>query len=208
MRQASAMTDPLFDEHLDVPERARLLLGRLVHGHGVTVRVTEVEAYGGVRDPASHAYSRTPRSEIMYGPPWHLYVYRSMGIHHCANIVTGPTETASAVLLRAGEIVEGHDVARERRPGVADVQLARGPGNLARALGITMADLGTPVLDAEASVRLGTRITEPEQMASGPRVGVSKAADTPWRFWVAGDPTVSAYKRSPRAPLAGRSSET
>lgn len=197
------MTDLLFADGLDVPERAQLLLGRLLHAHGVTLRITEVEAYGGTRDPASHAFTRTPRSEIMYGEPWRLYVYRSMGIHHCANIVTGPSETASAVLIRAGEVVDGFERARERRPGVADLALARGPGNLARALGITMADLGTPVLDAAASVHLGERTAVPAQIESGPRVGVSKAADTPWRFWVAGDPTVSAYKRSPRAPMPG-----
>lgn len=194
------MTDPLFADDLDVPERAQLLLGRLLHAHGVTLRITEVEAYGGTRDPASHAFTRTLRSEIMYGEPWRLYVYRSMGIHHCANIVTGPSETASAVLIRAGEVVDGFELARERRPGVVDVQLARGPGNLARALGITLDDLGAAVLDNRSAVRLGHMDTRPEEVSRGPRVGVSKAADTPWRFWIAGDPTVSAYKRSPRAP--------
>lgn len=187
----------------DVAARAVGLLGRHLHGHGVTVRITEVEAYGGVLDPASHAYTRTPRSETMYGPPWRLYVYRSYGLHWCANVVTGPTEQAAAVLVRAGEVVEGADVARERRGDVPDVRLARGPGNLARALGITGADLGTDLLDAASPVRLGPERLGPLDVASGPRVGVALAADVPWRFWVAGDPTVSTYRRSPRAPRPG-----
>lgn len=157
-----------------------------------------MEAYGGVNDPASHAFTRTPRSEIMYGPPWRLYVYRSYGMHVCANVVTGPTETASAVLIRAGEVVEGLDVARGRRPGVSDVRLARGPGNLARALGLSLDDLGTELLTADG-VRLGDAPKQPPETSAGPRVGVSKAADVPWRFWVTADPTVSAYRRSPRA---------
>lgn len=184
----------------DVASRAVSLLGRELRGHDVTVRITEVEAYGGVLDPASHAYTRTERSEIMYGPPWRLYVYRSYGIHWCANVVTGPTEQAAAVLVRAGEVVEGVEVARRRRGEVADHRLASGPGNLARALGISDADLGSDLLDPSASVHLGPEPAREPDVARGPRVGVAKAADVPWRFWVAGDPTVSAYRRSPRAP--------
>lgn len=183
----------------DVAARAVGLLGRELRGHGVTVRITEVEAYGGILDPASHAYTRTPRSEIMYGPPWRLYVYRSYGIHWCANVVTGPTEQAAAVLVRAGRVVDGLDLARERRGDVADERLARGPGNLAQALGISVTDLGTDLLDP-TGVHLGPEPTDEPDVASGPRVGVAQAADVPWRFWVAGDPTVSAYRRSPRAP--------
>lgn len=182
---------------VDVVANARSLLGGVLHGHGVAVRITEVEAYGGIHDPASHAYTRTARSEIMYGDPWRLYVYRSYGIHLCANIVTGPTETASAVLIRAGEVVEGIELAQQRRPAVAAVSLARGPGNLARALGLTLDDLGTYLLGADG-VRLEMSPGEPE-ISAGPRVGVSRAADVPWRFWVTGDPTVSSYRRSPRA---------
>ncbi|AXT85277.1 DNA-3-methyladenine glycosylase [Aeromicrobium sp. A1-2] len=188
---------------------ARGLLGRVLHGHGVAVRITEVEAYGGIHDPASHAFTRTARSEIMYGDPWRLYVYRSYGIHLCANVVTGPTETASAVLVRAGEVVHGVECARQRRPAVKDVGLARGPGNLARALGLTLDDLGTDLL-VDEGVRLGPT-AETVALSAGPRVGVSRAADVPWRFWITGDPTVSAYRRSPRAPSAsperGRSTE-
>jgi len=181
-----------------VVSHARGLLGRVLHGHGAAVRITEVEAYGGIHDPASHAYTRTARSEIMYGAPWRLYVYRSYGMHFCANVVTGPTEEASAVLIRAGEVVEGLKAARLRRPAVKDVALARGPGNLARALGLSLDDLGTDLLRSEG-VRLGEAPVRTPDISAGPRVGVSKAADVPWRFWITGDPTVSAYRRSPRA---------
>lgn len=188
------MSDP------EVVERARSLLGRTLYGHGVAVRITEVEAYEGVNDPASHAFTRTPRSEIMYGPPWRLYVYQTRH-HFCANIVTGPTELAAAVLIRAGQVLKGSDLARQRRGGVADQLLARGPGNLTRALGITLADLGTDVLAGEG-VHLGPEVHSVRPIRTGPRVGVSKAADVPWRFWLDGDPTVSAYKRSPRAAIS------
>lgn len=184
---------------MEVTDHARGLLGRILHGHGVSARITEVEAYGGVLDPASHAFTRTARSEIMYGDPWRLYVYRSYGMHFCANVVTGPTETASAVLIRAGEVIDGIERARQRRgPTVKDVALARGPGNFAKALGLSLADLGTDLLGA-AGVRLGEPAATTPDISSGPRVGVSKAADVPWRFWITGDPTVSAYRRSPRA---------
>lgn len=182
---------------MSVLERARSLLGRELTAHGVTVRITEVEAYGGVTDPASHAYTRTPRSEIMYGPSWRLYVYRIHG-HHCANIVTGPSEQAAAVLLRAGEVVDGHGLAYERRGEVLPDALGRGPGNLARVLGITTADLGTDVRVGPAVV-LGPEPADPPPVSAGPRVGVRRAADRPWRLWVTGDPTVSAYRRHPRA---------
>lgn len=187
------------DDDRPVEQRAAELLGREIHGHGVTVVLTEVEAYGGVLDPASHAYTRTPRSEIMYGEPWRLYVYRSYGIHWCANVVTGPSEEAAAVLLRAGRVTGGLTRARERRGPVPDVALGRGPGNLARVLGITAADLGTDVLDPDAPVRLGALPDVAPTIRCGPRVGVSKAADVPWRFWIEGEPSVSAYRRSARA---------
>jgi DNA-3-methyladenine glycosylase len=184
---------------VEVTDHARGLLGRVLYGHGVAARITEVEAYGGVNDPASHAFTRTPRSEIMFGEPWHLYVYRSYGMHFCANIVTGPTEEASAVLVRAGEIVDGIELARKRRgQKVLDAELARGPGNLAKALGLSLDDLGTNLLTDDA-VRLGPASTDVLDVSEGPRVGVSKAADVPWRFWVTGDPSVSTYRRSPRA---------
>lgn len=184
---------------MEVTDHARALLGRVLHGHGVSARITEVEAYGGVNDPASHAFTRTPRSEIMYGEPWRLYVYRSYGMHFCANIVTGPTEEASAVLIRAGEVIDGVELARQRRgERVLGIGLARGPGNFASALGLTLDDLGSDLLTGE-TVRLGHAPTSTPDVSEGPRVGVSKAANVPWRFWITGDPTVSAYRRSPRA---------
>lgn len=179
---------------------ARGILGRTLVGHGVSVQVTEVEAYNGPDDPASHAYKRTPRSEIMYGPPFRLYVYQ-IHTHFCANIVTSEEGQGSAVLLRAGRIVDGIELARERRGNVADDLLARGPGNLTRALGITKADLATDLL-TENGVHLSPqRPNEPIEIKNGPRVGIRLAADWPWRFWIADAQSVSAYRRHAKAKL-------
>lgn len=188
-----------------VTDQARDLLGAHLTGHGVTIMLTEVEAYAGPDDPASHAYTRTARSEIMYGPPGRLYVYRIHG-HHCANVVVQGIGPAAAILLRAGEIVDGVELARERRGAarstpVPDARLASGPGNLCRALGITMADLDTDLTDPAAPVRLDATRRGPDalRVVAGPRVGVRLAADRQWRFFVDGHPTVSSYRRHPRA---------
>lgn len=183
----------------DVLAFARSLLGsRLVNGE-VSVELTEVEAYAGPLDPASHAFRRTPRSEIMFGPPLHLYVYFSYGVHFCANVVWGDEGTASAVLLRAGRVVSGIDEARRRRGvGVPDERLASGPANLAKALGIDGEDNGADLTDEEG-IHLELRTGPEPVIVAGPRVGISRAADVPWRFWIDADPSVSAYKRSPRA---------
>jgi DNA-3-methyladenine glycosylase len=182
-----------------VDEVAPALLGCLVVGHGVTVRLTEVEAYSGEGlDPASHAHrGRTPRSDIMFGPAGRLYVYFNYGMHWCANVVTGPAGEASAVLLRAGEVVEGLETARTRRPRSSDRDLCRGPARLAQALGLSGDDLGTDLLDDTSPVRLlpGTHTGE---VLSGPRTGVALGAQTPWRFWLAGEPTVSPYRAAVR----------
>lgn len=167
----------------------------------VTVVLTEVEAYMGEDDPASHAYrGPTPRNLVMFGQAGHLYTYLSYGMHWCCNVVTGQHGHASAVLLRAGRVVEGHDLARRRRGDrVADRALSRGPGCLGQALGLHRDHNGTDLLASETlSLRPGERV-EPARIATGHRVGVSVAHDVPWRFWIEGDPTVSAYKRSPRA---------
>ena len=183
------------------PEVARALLGATLRHGDVSVRVTEVEAYGGESDPASHAWrGRTPRTQVMYGPPGHLYVYFSYGMHWCGNVVTGPDGEASAVLLRAGEVLSGHDLARSRRgPKIADRDLARGPANLMQALGLDRAHDGADLL-GPGPVHLEPPAFPPVEVASGPRVGVSREPDRPWRFWLPGERSVSSYKRSPRAP--------
>jgi DNA-3-methyladenine glycosylase len=167
----------------------------------VSISITETEAYSGATDPASHAYrGMTPRNAVMFGPAGHLYVYRSHGLHWCANVVTGTDGTASAVLVRAGRVIEGEDLARRRRGGTAeDARLARGPGNLCQALGVTAEHNGTDLLTG-TSVALSEGEPVPAALIRvGPRVGVSRAHDWEHRFYLAGDPTVSAYRLSPRA---------
>lgn len=167
----------------------------------VSITITETEAYSGTADPASHAYrGRTPRNAVMFGPAGHLYVYRSHGLHWCANIVTGADGLASAVLVRAGRVIEGEDRARRRRGSkVESPRLARGPGNFCQALGITAEHNGTDLLTG-ASVTLSEGEPVPAALIRvGPRVGVSRAHDWQHRFYLAGDPTVSAYRLSPRA---------
>ncbi|WP_144208823.1 DNA-3-methyladenine glycosylase [Mycobacterium tilburgii] len=195
---------------VDPVEAAHRLLGATLTGRGVGGIVVEVEAYGGVPDgpwpdAAAHSYrGLSGRNAVMFGPPGRLYTYRSHGIHVCANVSCGPDGTAAAVLLRAAVVTDGVDVAQDRRgPAVRTAGLARGPGNLCSALGITMADNGIDLFDADSPVRLTLRATD--GAVGGPRVGVSQAADRPWRFWLAGRPEVSAYRRSPRAPAAGAS---
>jgi DNA-3-methyladenine glycosylase len=183
-----------------VEQVAPELLGAVLRHGEVAVRLTEVEAYDGASDPASHAFrGRTPRNEIMFGPPGHLYVYFSYGMHWAANIICGPDGIASGVLLRAGEVVAGLEVARSRRGRASDRDLARGPGRLTQALGIGIEHKGACVLNG-GPVRLEPRARAPESIRSGPRVGVSAEPDRPWRFWLAGSRYVSDYKRSPRAP--------
>ncbi len=200
-------TDPL--------SAAKLLLGATLTGRAVSATVVEVEAYGGIPegpwpDAASHSYrGEGGRNTLMFGPAGRLYTYRSHGIHVCANVVCGPDGTAAAVLLRAAVVIEGLDAARARRgPAVGDVALARGPGNLCSALDIAMSDNGLDLFDPASPVRLtlpDSPAADPQPILSGPRVGVSKAADRPWRFWVPDRPEVSAFRRSPRAPVPGAS---
>lgn len=179
-----------------VEDVAPLLLGATLRHGAVAVRLTEVEAYAGVgADEASHAHrGPTKRNEIMFGPAGRLYVYFTYGMHWCANIVTGPAGEASAVLLRAGEVIEGVDLAKSRRlEGVPVKELARGPARLTTALGIDGAANGLDVLDPASAVRL----TFPERPAAferGPRVGIAKEVERPWRFWLPGEPTVSTYR--------------
>jgi DNA-3-methyladenine glycosylase len=231
------------------PEVAPELLGCVLEHETaaglVAVELTEVEAYAGQADPASHAYrGMTRRNAVMFGPPGHAYVYFTYGMHFCVNLVCLGEGTVSAVLLRAGAVIEGENLARARRsshrPGrarnpetspqapphqapphqapIAWRDLARGPARLCQALDIDRSLDGADVCVASSPLRLrparlgttaGARITvrsgtapaqgdepveAPRKIASGPRVGVSMAAEVPWRFWLAGDPTVSAYR--------------
>ena len=187
------------------PDVAPDLLGSLLSANGVTVRIVEVEAYAGTgEDPASHSHrGRTPRNVPMFGPPGTLYVYFTYGMHWCANVTCSPPGEASAVLFRAGEVVDGLELARSRRGRVSDRDLARGPARLAQALGLDGAATGTSLLDGAgpASLRLGVP-PDPVAIRSGPRVGVATAADVRWRFWLAGEPTVSPYR--PHVPKRRR----
>ncbi|MEV0966639.1 MULTISPECIES: DNA-3-methyladenine glycosylase [unclassified Streptomyces] len=172
----------------------------------VSALITETEAYSGTADPASHAYrGRTPRNAVMFGPAGHLYVYRSHGLHWCANIVTGADGIASAVLIRAGRVIAGEDLARRwRGPKVEGPRLARGPGNFCQALGITAEHNGADLLTGAAVTLSGGEPVPAADIRVGPRVGVSRAHDWQHRFYLAGDPTVSAYRLSPRAESPDR----
>lgn len=190
----------------DARELAPLLLGAvLTHDSRegpVSVRLTEVEAYLGPEDslhpdPGSHTYrGPTLRNAPMFGPAGHLYVYFTYGMHHCTNIVCGPNGVASALLLRAGEIVDGMELARRRRTtSKSPADLARGPARLAKALGLTTADSGRDALAPPFGLVLPPRPAA--DVSSGPRVGVSGEGGSDeyaWRFWLTDDPTVSQYK--------------
>lgn len=178
----------------------------------VSVRITEVEAYLGVgEDPGAHAYrGKTRRNASLFGPPAHLYVYFTYGLHHCANVVCRPEGTGGGLLLRAGEVVAGIELARYRRgPRATDRNLARGPGCLTVALGIDLADDGSDL--ALAPFRLEVS-GEPSAYLSGPRTGINGPGGTEqyrFRFWIPNEPTVSAYKRHPKLPpLPGSTAPT
>jgi DNA-3-methyladenine glycosylase len=195
---------------VDPVTAARRLLGAALTGRGVSAMIVEVEAYGGPADgpwpdAAAHSFrGRGGRNTVMFGPAGRLYTYRSHGIHVCANVVCATDTVAGAVLLRAAAVEAGIDVARTRRgDSTRPAALARGPGNLCSALGITMEDNGIDLFDPNSPVRL--RLGKEHVGVDGPRVGVSKAADRAWRFWLAGRPEVSLYRRSPRAPAPGDS---
>ncbi|MEU0334568.1 DNA-3-methyladenine glycosylase [Streptomyces sp. NPDC006193] len=199
---------PLPRDFFDRPvlEVAQDLLGRVLVRETpdgpIAVRLTEVEAYDGPNDPGSHAYrGRTARNEVMFGPPGHVYVYFTYGMWHCMNLVCGPEGRASAVLLRAGEVVEGAELARRRRLSARnDKELAKGPARLATALAVDRALNGTDACAfGETPLRMlsGTPVPA-DQVRSGPRTGVAGEGGDgdlhPWRYWVADDPTVSPYR--------------
>jgi DNA-3-methyladenine glycosylase len=196
-----ALTWQRADLEVTPVEAAERLLGatlRCDSSEGaVLIRLTEVEAYAAGDDPGSHAFrGRTRRNATMFGAAGHAYVYFTYGMHWCLNVVTGHEGTAAAVLLRAGEVVSGLELARSRRPGARDRDLARGPARLTRALGVTGADDGADLLAASSRLRLVHRAeTPPRTLVWGPRVGVAgEGAATPWRVHLEGEPTVSTYR--------------
>ncbi len=209
------------------PEVLGCVLERQTAAGLVAVELTEVEAYAGQTDPASHAYrGKTQRNAVMFGPPGHAYVYFTYGMHFCVNLVCGGQESVSAVLLRAGAVIEGEDLARARRSSrrsavpnqetagrapLARRDLARGPARLCQALDIDRSLDGADVCAADSPLRVqpgpGARTTDRSgivlardpagthrKTVAGPRVGVAVAAEVPWRFWFAGEPTVSVYR--------------
>ncbi len=194
----------------------------------VAAQIVEVEAYMGSEDPASHAYrGRTARNGVMFGEPGHVYVYFTYGMHFCANLVCELPGDASAVLLRAGWVVEGTGLALERRSvsagslgrsgadgpsgpdGRALARLASGPARLCQALGVARPQNGADACSSGSALRIyapdGFAGLPADRIAAGPRVGVSSAAEVPWRFWVTGDKAVSAYR--PQVPRGRRRSE-
>lgn len=187
---------------IDPVDLACLLLGSVLEATGpagtVAVRLVEVEAYRGLDDPASHCYrGKTPRNAVMWGPAGHLYVYFVYGMHFCANVVGGEDGKPGAVLLRAGEVVSGTEIAKSRRPTArGSGEYAKGPAILTSVLGLDRFQNGVDLTDPASPVRLLTGERVPlAQVRSGPRVGVAMAMDTPWRFWADGSPAVSAYRR-------------
>jgi DNA-3-methyladenine glycosylase len=199
---------PLPRDFFDRPvlEVAPDILGRILvrstPDGPILLRLTEVEAYNGPDDPGSHAYrGRTARNDVMFGQPGHVYVYFTYGMWHCMNLVCGPDGTASAVLLRAGEIIEGAELARKRRLSARnDKELAKGPARLATALGVDRALDGTDACaPGETPLKILTGTPTPsDQVRNGPRTGVSGDGGNgdlhPWRYWIADDPTVSPYR--------------
>jgi DNA-3-methyladenine glycosylase len=184
----------------------------------VAVVLVEVEAYAGEADPASHAFrGRTTRNAVMYGPPGHAYVYFTYGMHFCVNLVCQPAGEASAVLLRAGRVVDGVPLARARRSGAPgavprDLDLARGPARLCEALAIDRAHDGADVAGSASPLRALAPLApvRAADISQGPRVGISRAADVAWRFWITGERAVSAYrahaprKRTSAKPVTDR----
>ncbi|HEU0129783.1 MAG TPA: DNA-3-methyladenine glycosylase [Mycobacteriales bacterium] len=181
-----------------VLEVARDLLGRDVSCESpqgtVVVRLSEVEAYRGADDMGSHAYrGKTSRNEVMFGPAGFVYVYFTYGMHWCMNLVCQAEGEAAAVLLRAGRVIGGGEIAASRRGRSTERDLARGPARLCQALGIDGACNGADLLRGPVRVLPGVPVDD-AVVRTGPRVGVARGAELPWRYYVDGDPTVSVYR--------------
>jgi len=173
---------------------APAILGSVIHGPGGSGRIVEVEAYGGSEDPASHAAGGiTPRTEPVFGPAGVLYVYLIYGMHHCANVVTGPDGDGQAVLIRALEPVEITGAMREARPKARrDIDMTNGPGKLCQALGIDRSHDRLDLTDPQSLVRLElAKPLDSSEIVQSTRIGLSVAQDTPWRWHIAGNKWVS-----------------
>jgi len=170
-------------------------------GRLLTARIVEAEAYQ-EDDPASHSFrGRTNRTEVMFGPPGHAYVYFTYGMHHCMNVVTGSTGEGSAVLLRAAEPLEGLEEMARRRGTNDPRALCSGPGRLCRALGIDRAENGLDLVRGRLLWLLEGAPVAPGTISVGPRVGITSGTDRPWRFSVQGDRFVSRAR--PAVPVRG-----
>jgi DNA-3-methyladenine glycosylase len=184
------------------PAVAHELIGMVLcrPDEGLLARIVEVEAYT-QEDPACHAYrGRTERTAPLWGPPGHAYVYRSYGMHWCFNVATGREGLGQGCLIRAAQPLAGLEVMRRRRPAPRETDLLRGPAKLCQAFGISDALTGTDVCGG-GTLRFHDDGVRPP-VVQGPRVGVSQAADVPWRFFVPDSSWVSVYRRSPRAPAS------
>ena len=188
----------------EVTEVAPELLNKVLVRGPLAARIVEVEAYRGEEDPASHAYrGPTRRNATMFGPPGHLYVYFTYGMHWCANAVCRPEGTGHAVLLRAGAPLEGLEAMYAARPAaVRDRDLCRGPARLCQAFSVTGIDDGTDLVKGDIRI-CDDGTPPPERPGQGVRIGIRQAAERPWRWWVDGDPNVSGPPR-PLAPPGPR----
>ncbi len=187
---------------------ARDLIGCYFAKGSLLVRIVETEAYvGDGTDPASHAHNgETPRNSVMFGPPAHLYVYRSYGIHFCANIVCGD-KPPQAVLLRAAEPAEGEAVMRRHRgldKNASVHSILRGPGNFCKALGITLDHNGASLLSGPFSLHAPRKSDTAFQVGVSSRIGISKAMEHPYRFFATDSRHVSAHRRDVRSTRKGR----
>ncbi|WP_127361654.1 DNA-3-methyladenine glycosylase [Actinacidiphila soli] len=184
--------------HEVAPELLGHVLLRRTGEGDIALRMTEVEAYAGSDDPASHGWKgRTLRNAVMFEKPGHLYVYWVYGMHWAINLVCAIEGEAAGVLIRAGEIVQGEDLARRHRPTAkSHSELAKGPGRLGRALHVDRSLNGADVCAPISLVQMREgAVSGGKSITCGPRTGVSRGSETPWRFWIEGDPTVSPYRR-------------
>ena len=190
--RAQRLAEPLGSDFFDrsVHDVARELIGCRLLYEGCGGTIVETESYER-DDPACHAFvGLTPRTETLFGPPGRAYVYLSYGIHSLLNFVAEPEGEAAAVLIRAIEPTAGIDRMRERRPGRADADLCSGPGKLTEALGVSLADNGAN-LARDPFLLLEPEDGERPEVLTGPRIGITKAVERPWRFCAAGNPHVS-----------------